>query len=144
VVTTIFAFTGAVVALGFIGNLFFVHLGFIATVSEYRLLIAGSVMAVLLLAGRWVASWLTAFRDQELRRNVGVLTLMLPRGLAAAVMGQLVTNSGFPHGDMLVSIVTVTIIGTVAIGALGTLYLARNRSSDALEQLMGVDSKVSA
>jgi cell volume regulation protein A len=128
----------------FMRTFFFVYLGFIATLGDYRLMLVGAGIAILLLAGRWAASWITAIRDQELRRNVSVLTFMLPRGLAAAVMAQLVMDSGFARGEALINVVTVTIICTVAIGGLGTLLVSRRRAGDPLEKLMSEKTGVSA
>ena len=99
--------------------IFFVFLGLIVTISSIGIVIAGIVVALMLFFPRIGASWISTHKDQELRKDVWLLSFMLPRGLAAGVACILPLLYSMEHSSIFVDITFVVIVATIAITAIG-------------------------
>jgi len=111
----------------FLRTFFFVYLGLIIVVGNYKAWIFGVVLSVLVVLGRLVAAWAISIKDSVLTQYRPLVTVMLPRGLAAAVMAQIVAASQLARAKAFPDIVTAVIIVTVLITAVSTSFL-RSRS----------------
>jgi NhaP-type Na+/H+ or K+/H+ antiporter len=98
---------------------FFVFLGLIVTISNTGIIIAGIVVALLLFFPRISAAWISTHKDQELRKDVWLLSFMLPRGLAAGAAAVLPLLYNMGNSLVLVDITFVVIVATVAITSIG-------------------------
>ena len=110
-----------------IKTFFFVYLGLMITFSQYGLILAGIAISLILLLVRYVAVLLTSIRSDVLLANKGLLTTMLPRGLSAAVVAEIVFASGIPNASAYPDIIMVVIVTTVAISAIGIPVFTRTR-----------------
>lgn len=68
---------------------FFVYLGLIVTVSNVKIVIIGIILSLLLLLVRFGTVTLATLRHDELKRERPFMSVMITRGLAAAVLATL-------------------------------------------------------
>jgi cell volume regulation protein A len=99
--------------------IFFVFLGLIISVSSTGMIIAGIVIALTLFFARIGASWISTYKDQELRKDMWLISFMLPRGLAAAVAAQLPLLYNIEGASVFTDLAFVVIVATVAITGIG-------------------------
>ncbi|MFQ5940267.1 MAG: cation:proton antiporter [Nitrososphaerales archaeon] len=99
--------------------IFFVFLGLIISVSTTGIIIAGIIIALTLFFARIGASWISTYKDQELRKDMWLISFMLPRGLAAAVAAQLPLLYNIEGASVFTDIAFVVIVATVAITGIG-------------------------
>jgi cell volume regulation protein A len=110
-----------------IKTFFFVYLGLVITFSQYGLILAGVAISLLLLLVRYITVLLSSIRNDALLANKGLLTTMLPRGLSAAIVAEIVVASGIPNALMYPNIIMVVIVTTVVISAIGIPIFTRKR-----------------
>ena len=109
----------------FIKTFFFIYLGAIITFNQPILIILSLIISFLLLFSRYFAVLLSCLGNKPLLANAGLLTTMLPRGLSAAVMAQIVLTSGIPDASVYPDIIVAIILITVIISAIGIIILGR-------------------
>jgi cell volume regulation protein A len=110
-----------------IKTFFFVYLGLMITFSQYGLILVGVAISLVLLLVRYIAVLLSSIRSDVLLANKGLLTTMLPRGLSAAVVAEIVVASGIPNAATYPDIIMMVIVTTVAISAIGIPVFTRKR-----------------
>lgn len=108
--------------------IFFVFLGLIISISNTALILAGIVIALTLFFARIGASWISTYKDQELRKDVWLISFMLPRGLAAAVAAQLPLLYNIEGASVFTDIAFVVIVATIAITGIGINTTKASRS----------------
>lgn len=115
----------------FIRTYFFVYLGLILFIENSMTVLYSVALSLLLLVGRFIGVMFTTFRDPELSECSSILTSMMPRGLAAAIMAQLVASSGIAYSSMFPELIMIVIIVSVVISSMGAAVLKRrmNRKS---------------
>jgi cell volume regulation protein A len=101
-----------------IKTFFFVYLGLLITFDKPQPLVLGVILAFVLLLSRCLPVLLSTAGSSVLWKNKGILTTMLPRGLAAAVVAEMVIAAGIPNATIYSSIVLAVIVSTVAIAAI--------------------------
>lgn len=104
---------------------FFVYLGLIISGNNLYLFGIGILLTSILLGARYLAVRLSTIRDQELAEVKWVLTTMLPRGLAAAVIAQIVSTSGIVNASSYLGIVIPVIILSVILSSVGFFLWGR-------------------
>lgn len=96
----------------------FVYLGIILSLVNPSNLIIGVGAALLLLLARAAAVYVTSLGDPILSLDRSIMTFMLPRGLTAAAVAQLVVAQGLPNlqtfNDIYISVILSTIIISIA------------------------------
>lgn len=107
----------------FIRTFFFVYLGLIMFIENRLTILYSVVLSVLLLFGRFIGVLLTSYGDEELQRYNSLIILMMPRGLAAAIMAQLVATSGVLNASSYPDIILIVIIVSVIVTSIGNSYL---------------------
>jgi Na+:H+ antiporter len=110
-----------------IKTFFFVYLGLMIAFTQHSLILAGVAISLVLLLVRYVAVLLTSIRSNVLLENKGLLTTMLPRGLSAAVVAEIVVASGITNASTYPDIIMIIIVTTVVISAIGILVFTRKR-----------------
>jgi cell volume regulation protein A len=110
-----------------IKTFFFVYLGLMITFTHYSPVLAGIAISLVLLLARYVAVLLSSIRSDILLENKGLLTTMLPRGLSAAVVAEIVVGSGIPNASVYPGVIMVVIVTTVVISAVGIPIFTRTR-----------------
>jgi potassium/hydrogen antiporter len=106
---------------------FFVFLGLIATISSWVFLLAGIVLSFILLATRFGAVWITTLKSPLVPERK-IMTSVLTRGLAAAVLATLPAQFGLPYSELFVNLAVVIIISTAIIATVGTLVISRKKT----------------
>ena len=108
-----------------IKTFFFVYLGLLITFKNPQPLVIGVILAFILLFSRFFAVLFSTIGNGVLFRSKGILTTMLPRGLAAAVVAEMVISAGIPNARIYSSVVLAVIVSTVAISAISVPLFAR-------------------
>jgi cell volume regulation protein A len=107
---------------------FFVNLGLILSISNYMPFLYGLILTGLLLIGRYSAVALSSIKNPVLGGEKPIMAVMMPRGLAAAVMAQIVSTSGVENGMLYYDITIAVIIMSVILTSIGFYLVARKRS----------------
>jgi len=113
----------------FIRTFFFVYLGMLVTIGSMQFVYVGIALAVLFLLSRPVAVAISEYRHDNPPWERRIMSIMIPRGLAAAVLAYLPAASGIPGTEGFVDIVFTVILVTVVIGTVG-VYLFTTRSGN--------------
>lgn len=108
----------------FIRTFFFVFLGIIATISNVNFIFFGIALSFLLLFVRYGAVYLTTLRS-ELKNERPILTFVLTRGLAAAVLATLPAQYGLSYASLFINFAVVIIMSTAVIATVGVIFLSR-------------------
>jgi cell volume regulation protein A len=106
---------------------FFVFLGLIASISSWVFLLAGIALSFILLATRFGAVWLTTAKS-PLQPERKIMTSVLTRGLAAAVLATLPAQFGLPNAELFVNLAVVIIISTAIMATVGVMVLSRQKT----------------
>jgi cell volume regulation protein A len=112
-----------------IRTFFFVFLGIIFTCSNIIFLIGGIGVSCILILTRIGGVWLVTLKS-TLKKERGVMTVLLTRGLAAAVLATLPAQYGLAHADLFVSIAVVVIVTTAIVATIGSLIISRQRKRE--------------
>jgi len=107
-----------------IRTFFFVFLGIIATISSISLLFLGIVLTLLLLLVRLGAVWLTTI-GSELKKERSIMSFVLTRGLAAAVLATLPIQYGLLYPEVFINLAVVVIMSTAIIATVGIVVSSR-------------------
>ncbi|MFH1285086.1 MAG: cation:proton antiporter [Candidatus Micrarchaeota archaeon] len=116
----------------FIRTFFFVYLGSVVVISNYLLVAVGALLSLLLFGSRYVAARLSTIANKQLSADKEILTIMCSRGLAAAVLAQIVVNTpGAPmEAKFYPDLVFVVIIATVVLTSAGVTVWSRKRKAE--------------
>ena len=105
----------------------FVYLGIILSLLNPSNLLIGVGAALLLLLARAAAVYISSLGDPILSLDRRVMTFMLPRGLTAAAVAQLVVAQGLPNlqtfNDIYISVILSTIVVTIVGSRLPTFKI---------------------
>jgi cell volume regulation protein A len=108
-----------------ITTFFFVYIGLILVVEKYMLFLYSLILSFVLLFGRYISTKITSRGNPILKKNLEIIRIMIPRGLATAVLSELIVMSGIPGTDNFPQIVIVVIITTVIISGVGASIIGR-------------------
>jgi cell volume regulation protein A len=108
-----------------IKTFFFVYLGLVMTFDKPDVIVVGVVLTIALLFIRYVVVLLSSIGSSTMFKSSGFLTTMLPRGLSAAVVAEIVVVAGIANADAYPDIIMVVIVATVIIAAIGIPLFAR-------------------
>jgi len=99
-------------------SFFFVFVGLLASFGQIEYIIFGIVSAILIYLGRLIVTKTTLTnRFSVLDRKV--TSVMIPRGLAAAVLATFAITLGLPNGEVYPQIIFFVIMGSVIITTIG-------------------------
>ena len=99
-------------------SFFFVFVGLLASFGQIEYIIFGIVSAILIYLGRLIVTKTTLTnRFSTLDRKV--TSVMIPRGLAAAVLATFAITLGLPNGEVYPQIIFFVIMGSVIITTIG-------------------------
>ena len=108
-----------------IRTFFFVYLGMIVMIDNLPLVVFSIVLSSLLFIGRFVAVTLTTLKNGLLKKSRDIMTIMLPRGLASAVLSQLPRSYGVAYAEMYPDIVFTVIMFTVIMCTIGLFAISK-------------------
>ncbi len=116
----------------FIRTFFFVYLGLIISFTEgFSILIYGIILTLILIVGRFSLVWLASIKSSFFKENEKIIGIMVPRGLSAAVLAQLIVISGIPNASIYLNMVIIVIVLTVIISTLGILVFEKKSEKPA-------------
>ena len=99
-------------------SFFFVFVGLLASFGQIEYIVFGIISAILIYLGRLIVTKTTLTnRFSTLDRKV--TSVMIPRGLAAAVLATFAITLGLPNGEVYPQIVFFVIMGSVIITTIG-------------------------
>jgi len=119
---------------------FFVFIGLIVTIADIRIVIVGVILSLILLLIRFGTVTLVTFRSKELIKERPIMSVMLTRGLAAAVLATLplqystteaIAKYGYPaelFADLTpiyINLAVIIILATAIIATVGVPLLKR-------------------
>lgn len=96
----------------FIRSFFFVYIGIIAVLNkEYALY--GIAISIVLIIIRFIAIRISTIGSDVTKSEKKLMSVIVPRGLAAAVLAQLPLTYGIKYADVIFNIVFIVILVTV-------------------------------
>jgi potassium/hydrogen antiporter len=110
-----------------IRTFFFVFLGIIVSISSWITLTFGVILSIILLATRFGAVWITTLKS-SMQNERPILTVILTRGLAAAVLATLPAQYGLSYSDLFVDLAVVVIVTTAIIATIGSIWISRKET----------------
>ena len=99
----------------FLKTFFFVYIGILIDLSDWKALAIGGVLSFLLMGSRTASRLLTKKMMPEDR---SVVDSIFARGLAAAAIAQMAVTAGVPNAAFLVKVAFVTITGTIILSSI--------------------------
>jgi len=116
----------------FIKSFFFVYLGLIVVLNREYILYGVIISFILILtriASVKIAS--VRFNIEAIERKI--MSAMVPRGLAAAVLAQLPMSYGLPNAEIFSNVVLVVILTTVLYSTFMTWFFSRKSEMETLK-----------
>ena len=108
-----------------IRTFFFVYLGLIAVVTSIGMLILGIILSFLLLFVRYAAVRLATVRSPFTHAEKNIMSMVLTRGLSAAVLSTLPLQYGLLYADLYLNVTLVVIMTTAVICTVGVPALSQ-------------------
>lgn len=110
-------------------SFFFVFIGLLANFGQFGFIVFGIAMAIVFYMGRYgISKAILTKRFSVFDRKV--TSVMLPRGLAAAVLATIPLTLGLPNASAYPQIIFVVIISTVVITTIGLGSAKKLQPSD--------------
>ena len=107
-----------------IRSFFFVFTGLLFSFSSLSIVILGLVLSFIYLGLRFFSVKMS-FLKSSFQDSKSLITIMLPRGLAAAVLASLPFASGVPGSEIFPQIAFIVIITTIVICTVGVAILKK-------------------
>jgi cell volume regulation protein A len=117
----------------FIRTFFFVFLGLLVTIADPLNIAIGVIIVIGLLAVRLAAVRIVVGKVEEIKElDMKLMTVMMPRGLAAAVLAYLpmAAMPGEPIFRAFGDIVFTVILGTAIVATIGVIWVKRQCAED--------------
>lgn len=115
----------------FVKSFFFVALGVLISLKEINLFLYGGLLGILLLVVRWIAVKISTFKLKLSKREEDIMTFMMPRGLATAVMATIpFVEYGISGTQSFIDITFSVIIFTSVISTLGIFWVESRGKKD--------------
>lgn len=109
-----------------IRSFFFVFTGLLFSFTSLTLILFGVFLSFVFLGIRVITVRISTLKFQA-KENRTLMTIMLPRGLAAAVLASLPLTMGIPDSQVFPEIVFMVILTTVIMCTVGIAILKRER-----------------
>ena len=110
-----------------IRSFFFVFTGLLFSFSSFTSVIIGIVLSFTFLGIRFIVVKLATVKS-ELKTYETLMTVMYPRGLAAAVLASIPLTSGVPDSQVFPEIAFIVILTTIIVCTIGVAVLKKRQS----------------
>lgn len=104
---------------------FFVYLGLLINISSYMIFTLAVGLTVVLLGTRFLAVHLSTIKLNLEQTDKRIMSVMMPRGLAAAVLTQIPMSYGIGHTQIYVDMVIGVILTSIIFTTIGVTVLRR-------------------
>ena len=111
-----------------IRSFFFVFTGLLFSFSSFTSVIIGIVLSFTFLGIRFIVIKMATVKS-ELKTYETLMTVMFPRGLAAAVLASIPLTSGVPDSQVFPEIAFIVILTTIITCTIGVAILKKRTSS---------------
>ncbi len=111
----------------FIRTFFFVYLGLVASLRDIWIIAFGVFLSLLLVAARFIGVQIATRRSDFSREEIFLMSIMTPRGLAAAVLASLPLSYGYSDAAVFQELVFTVIITTIVISTIGVYAMRKKR-----------------
>jgi cell volume regulation protein A len=111
-----------------IRSFFFVFTGLLFSLSSFTSVFIGLLLSFTFLGIRFVVVKMAAVKS-ELHEYETLMTIMFPRGLAAAVLASLPLTAGVPDSQVFPEIAFIVILTTIIITTVGVAVIKKRKSS---------------
>ncbi|MFQ6021009.1 MAG: cation:proton antiporter [Candidatus Aenigmatarchaeota archaeon] len=105
----------------FIRSFFFVYIGLIATINS-TYLAYGIIFTIVIILLRFLVIKIGTIKMKLKKLELNIMKIMVPRGLAAAVLAQLPLAYGFQNGEIYINIAFIVILSTVLYTTIATRF----------------------
>jgi cell volume regulation protein A len=126
-----------------IRSFFFVFTGLLFAFSSFTIVLFGLLLAFVFLALRFFVVKLSLVRS-SFKDTENLITIMLPRGLAAAVLASLPFISGVPGSDVFPEIAFIVIFATILICTVGVALLKKKQKPASSQPVVNEVESVSS
>jgi cell volume regulation protein A len=109
----------------FVRTFFFVYIGAIVAIDNVQGFMVGTLISLGLLTARVVFIAIVTYNRRISGFDRKIMTVMLPRGLSAAVLALLPYSMGIPDTEVFSDIVFTVILGTACIASIGTTIIKK-------------------
>ncbi len=106
----------------FIRSFFFVYIGLIAVINR-TYIIYGIITAVTLILARLLLINIGTYRMSIEKHEKDIMKIMMPRGLAAAVLAQMPAVYGIANAEFFSNIIFIVIIATVIYSSIAVIFI---------------------
>ena len=110
-----------------IRSFFFVFTGLLFSFSSFTSVFIGIVLSFTFLGIRFIVIKMATVKS-ELKTYETLMTVMFPRGLAAAVLASIPLTSGVPNSQVFPEIAFIVIITTIIVCTIGVAVLKKRQS----------------
>jgi cell volume regulation protein A len=107
-----------------IRSFFFVFTGLLFSLSSFTSVFIGLILSFIFLGIRFVVVKMATVKS-ELHEYEKLMTIMFPRGLAAAVLASLPLTSGVPNSQVFPEIAFIVILTTIVITTVGVAVIKK-------------------
>lgn len=104
---------------------FFVYLGVIldpTVLMNPTFLITGGLILGAIIAARLVAVLIATFRDKDTKPDRGLITMLMPRGLAAVVLAGLPMQAGIPGTESFLAYAFIVLAATNLVTTMAVVF----------------------
>jgi cell volume regulation protein A len=109
-----------------IRSFFFVFTGLLFSLSSFIPVLIGIVLSVTFLGIRFIVVKMATIKS-ELKTYETLMTVMFPRGLAAAVLASIPLTSGVPESQVFPEIAFIVILTTIIVCTVGVAMLKKRQ-----------------
>lgn len=102
---------------------FFVYIGVLIDLSDWKALLVGGIISVVIMFSRTASLLLTRKMENSYK---SLINSVFARGLAAAVIAQLAVQEGIPQAGFIAKVAYVVITGTIILSSI-RIFLVRNK-----------------
>ena len=107
-----------------IRSFFFVFTGLLFTFSSFTLVLFGLLLTFAFLGIRFLIIKITTLKS-NLHSVETLMTIMFPRGLAAAVLASLPLTMGIPNSELFPEISFIVILSSILVTTIGVVFLKK-------------------
>ena len=112
-----------------IRSFFFVYLGLLTVTIDINSLFWGLILSFLLLLVRYGTVRVATIRS-PLRKEGAVMSVVLTRGLVAAIIATIPMQYGLLYAELYLNVTLIVIITTAIFSTVGVLVLSRNKQGN--------------
>ncbi|MFH1276395.1 MAG: cation:proton antiporter [Candidatus Woesearchaeota archaeon] len=123
----------------FLKTFFFVYIGILIDLSDWKALILGIILSFVLMFSR-LGSLVLTKKMEPLQRSL--INSMFARGLAAAAIAQMAVIQGIPHADFIARVTYIVITGTIILSSI-KIFIIKLKMSKVEEVVLSKKGKKS-